>query len=268
LTIVPITTIVYYIYWRLQELVSSGKEITDRERHLHVLYSYAGVILLVVLSRFEFGRAYTVIAWAPLMLGLLVLGVMLNERHFRFQSYILAIMIFARSWATNLYLTGSLYGVPERYATMAPMIIMFLVAAVFCIRTHASYVDQVPVEWARTRTQKLLRSVDINSRTLFALLGPLLAAILLFYEVSGNVLTMAWSIEGFLVLALGFVVMDRSFRLFGLALLAVCVIKLVVIDLEGVETIYRILSYIVLGLLLLLASFVYTRYRDTIRRFL
>jgi hypothetical protein len=35
-----------------------------------------------------------------------------------------------------------------------------------------------------------------------------------------------------------------------------------------VETLYRILSYIVLGILLLLASFAYTRYRETIRRFI
>jgi len=148
------------------------------------------------------------------------------------------------------------------------MIAMFLAAALFCIRKHASYAGQAYRESPRSRTGRRLRSLDIHSRTLFALLGPLLAAILMFYEVSGNVLTMAWSIEGFLVLALGFLVMDRSFRLFGLGLLAICVVKLVAIDLEGVEAIYRIVSYIVLGLLLLLASFVYTRYRETIRRFL
>ena len=63
-----------------------------------------------------------------------VITVQLNERHFRYQSYILAIMAFARSWATNMYLTGSFYGIPERYVTMVPMIAMFLAAALFCIR--------------------------------------------------------------------------------------------------------------------------------------
>ena len=115
---------------------------------------------------------------------------------------------------------------------------------------------------------RLLGALDVHSRTLFAVLGPGLIAVLLFHEVSGNVLTMAWSLEAFLVLALGFVVVERSFRLFGLALLAVCLVKLLAIDLREVETLYRIVSYIVLGVLLLLASLAYTRYRDTIKRFM
>jgi uncharacterized membrane protein len=267
ITVVPVTAMAYYLFVRLRELGAAGRQAIF-ERRLDVGYSYAGAILLVVLARFEFGRAYTVIAWAPLMLIFLTMGVLRNERDFRFQSYILAIIAFARSWATNMYLTGSFYGIPERFATMVPMVAAFVGAALFCIRKRASYADQVPLEWATTRSRKLLRNLDVHSRTLFALLGPALVAILLFHEVSGNVLTIAWSIEGFLVLALGFVVVDRSFRLFGIGLLTICVVKLIVIDLEGVETIYRIVSYIVLGLLLLSASFVYTRYRDTIRRYL
>lgn len=267
ITVTPLIAMAYFLFARLRQLFAVGLT-TVRERQLDIAYSYAGAILLVVLARFEFGRAYTVIAWAPLMLVFLAIGVLRNERDFRYQSYILAILAFARSWATNMYLTGSFFGIPERFATMTPMVLAFLVAALLCIRKRAGYVDQVPTAWAKSRTQKALRSLDVHSNTLFSLLGPTLVAILLLNEVSGNVLTMAWSIEGFLVLTLGFAVVERSFRLFGLGLLAVCVAKLIVVDLEGVETIYRILSYIVLGLLLLSASFVYTRYRDTIKRYL
>ncbi|UCH49172.1 MAG: DUF2339 domain-containing protein [Betaproteobacteria bacterium] len=267
ITVVPIIAMIYYLVWRVRELAATDQR-ANFERRLDIIYSYAGAILLVVLARFEFGRAYAVIAWAPLMLLFLALGVLRNDRHLRYQSYILAIIAFARSWATNMYLTGSYYGIPERYATMVPMVAAFLAAALFCIKKRGSYIDVEQRQQTKSRLGRSLNFIDAHSQTLFSLLGPALVAILLFHEVSGNMLTMAWSIEAFVVLVLGFVLVERSFRLFGLGLLAVCLIKLVAVDLEGVETIYRIGSYIVLGLLLLLVSFAYTRFRDTIKRYL
>ena len=44
--------------------------------------------------------------------------------------------------------------------------------------------------------------------------------------------------------------------------------KLVVLDMSGVETLYRILSYIVLGVILLLVSLGYSRYQHVLRRYL
>jgi uncharacterized membrane protein len=79
---------------------------------------------------------------------------------------------------------------------------------------------------------------------------------------------MAWTVEGFLLLAMGFGVRERSLRLSGLALLLVCLVKVFLVDLRGVETLYRIFSFIVLGVILLLVSFGYTRYRSVVRRYL
>ena len=86
--------------------------------------------------------------------------------------------------------------------------------------------------------------------------------------MQGNLLTIAWAIQGLVVLTLGFLVRDRTFRLSGLALLLVCLLKVFVIDLRGVETLYRILSFIVLGAILLLVSFAYTKYREVIKRYI
>jgi uncharacterized membrane protein len=40
-----------------------------------------------------------------------------------------------------------------------------------------------------------------------------------------------------------------------------------VIDVSGVDPIYRILSYIGVGLILLLASLLYTRYRSVVEKY-
>ena len=57
-------------------------------------------------------------------------------------------------------------------------------------------------------------------------------------------------------------------RLSGLALLFLCILKLFVYDLQQLEALARILSFVVLGLVLLTVSWVYTRYREQIRKLL
>ena len=57
-------------------------------------------------------------------------------------------------------------------------------------------------------------------------------------------------------------------RLSGLALFLICTVKLFFWDLRNLETLPRIISFIVLGLLLVTVSWVYTRFRDQVRRFL
>ena len=101
-----------------------------------------------------------------------------------------------------------------------------------------------------------------------SVLASILLASLLFYTVEGNLLTIAWAVEGLLLLVAGFGLTERTLRPSGLGLLAICLFKVLIIDLRDVETIYRIFSFIVLGAILLGVSFVYTRYRHQLKRYL
>jgi hypothetical protein len=105
-----------------------------------------------------------------------------------------------------------------------------------------------------------------RARAYFSALATLLVAGLLWKEVSGSVLTVAWGVQGLLLLAAGFPARERPLRLAGLALLLYCISKLFIYDLRHLETVYRILSFVALGLILLGVSWIYTRFRDTIRR--
>jgi uncharacterized membrane protein len=101
-----------------------------------------------------------------------------------------------------------------------------------------------------------------------SLLATTLLGALIFHEVSGSVLTVAWGVEAVALLAAGFALRDRVLRLSGLALFLVCTLKLFFWDLRNLETLPRIVSFIVLGLLLVAVSWVYTRFRDQVQRFL
>ncbi len=95
-----------------------------------------------------------------------------------------------------------------------------------------------------------------------------LLALLLYRQVSGSVLTVAWGAQGVALLAAGFPLRDRTLRLSGMGLLLVCILKLFLYDLSYLETLPRIFSFIVLGLLLVGVSWLYTRFRERIERFL
>ena len=90
----------------------------------------------------------------------------------------------------------------------------------------------------------------------------------LLREVSGGLLTLSWSLEGIALLALGFALRERALRLSGLSLLLLCIGKVFFYDLRNLETIFRILSFIGLGVVLLLVSWIYTRFKDQMHKYL
>lgn len=73
-----------------------------------------------------------------------------------------------------------------------------------------------------------------------------------------------WALLGFGSLLFGLLRDDRRFRIGGFGLLAAAIAKVFLFDLSTLESIYRVLSFIALGLLLLAAAFAYQRIRARI----
>jgi uncharacterized membrane protein len=114
----------------------------------------------------------------------------------------------------------------------------------------------------------LRREIGSLHRMYDSLLATFLLGALIFHAVTGSVLTVAWGVEAVGLLAAGFALRDRVLRLSGLALFFICTLKLFFWDLRNLDTLPRIVSFIVLGLLLVAVSWVYTRFRDQVQRFL
>ena len=73
-----------------------------------------------------------------------------------------------------------------------------------------------------------------------------------------------WSAAGLAAVVFGLLRDDKRLRLGGLALLGVAAAKVVAYDLEALDEIYRVLSLIALGLLLLSGAFAYQRIRHEV----
>lgn len=257
LTVAPFVFLFHYLSGRFR--AETGRMAWEND--LGRLYSYAPALLAAVLIRFEFGRTMTVVGWAILGLILLYFGLRKDSRDLRWQSYVLAAATFFRCWATNFTIPESLAGLSIRLFTGA-VVIASLYAAQFLSPRHPE-----EAQLAGQGLKRWLGWIDLNARSVFAVLASVLLAALLYYEVSARFLTIAWALEGVMLLAVGFPARERILRLSGLVLLLACIVKVFAYDLRELETLFRILSFIVLGLLLLGVSLIYTRYKDQLRRY-
>jgi len=107
-----------------------------------------------------------------------------------------------------------------------------------------------------------------------ALVGAAMASLWLwvtrwmFHHGHGDQLTVAWALLALIIFAAGLALRERIYRLGGFGVLALAVGRLFVVDVWRFDTLPRIVSFLVLGVVLLLLSFVYNRFAEALRRWL
>jgi uncharacterized membrane protein len=74
----------------------------------------------------------------------------------------------------------------------------------------------------------------------------------------------SWLLYSIILLILGFWRRITRLRIIAIFLLGVSILKIFIYDLSFLETLYRIFSFIGLGLILLIASYLYQRYKAVI----
>ena len=85
---------------------------------------------------------------------------------------------------------------------------------------------------------------------------------------SGIFLTMSWAGFAVLVFAAGMFLRERFHRWLGLGVLAAAVGRVVLVDVWKQETIWRVVTFMALGVALLVVGFIYNKYQDAIRKWL
>jgi hypothetical protein len=230
----------YYQWWRQD---GWQERLRKWERPLKRPYLYTAAALLSLLLYLELRAPWIEAGWALLTLLLVMLGRGWNMEDLRLQSYALAALTFWRALDLELEWPEVFTSATQRIVAGGLVTSSLFAAQLFHDQAH-------------------------RARRFFSLLATILATALLYHEVTGSMLTVAWGMEGAVLLAAGFPLRDRTMRLSGLALFLICIGKLFFYDLRQLDTLYRILSFFVLGVILLSVSWVYTRFRDRIQRYL
>jgi uncharacterized membrane protein len=207
--------------------------------HSGPVYTFVASALITLVVHQELPPRWVAVAWALMAIGALAIGVLRDRRELRRQAYILAFLTF---WQALFVSLNALFA-DARILTVAIVIAAFY------------------------GSEMLLRGRR-PAAGIYSIAGTILLTALIYNEVHGRLLTVALGIEAAVLLACGFVLLERVLRLSGLILFLVCIAKLFAYDLRELDTMGRILSFIILGLMLLGASWIYTRFREQIRRLL
>ena len=78
----------------------------------------------------------------------------------------------------------------------------------------------------------------------------------------GGFATLGWVVAAFGLFAVGFALRERNYRLAGLGGLALALGRLLIVDLARLPINQRVITFILIGVILLVISYTYTRLRD------
>jgi uncharacterized membrane protein len=253
------------------------------ERGARMAGVWCGTIALLSLARFELPTVWVAVGWAALS-GLLYLGGWRLEayggdaawqaggamgRSLRYQSYLVALLAALRCAFDNFLQTRPYFSAESLDWLNERSLTITLASALFCaVLATALRAPRAAAPAAEEfsgiggRMARALRALDRNAHQLFFFIPGVLMTVLIGLEVKKSYVTAAWALEGFLIFAAVLKLGQRTFRWFSLALLMLCVGRIVAVDFQTFDQLGRIITFIGLGLALLAVSFLYARFKE------
>jgi len=232
---------------------------TYRGLRLAGLYVWTAGALAILLGWYDLPSAQMAPAWAAIVTGFTVVAWRTGQTHFVDQAIPLAAAASWRAIAVNL-LTMPAGGTFWQGRTGTTTLTALALAVAFAVARLARRENALPSGW-------LERVLGFrNDDTCFFATVALVTSMLAVIPPHGLV-TLAWGLEGLVVFLVALWAGERRYRLTGLGLLLLCVAR-IGIDVWAISAQERWITLVVLGALLMLVSFLYSRYREMLRRYL
>jgi hypothetical protein len=264
----PIAFIFYYVYLRLVRLsdahTDSKISLFERELYVGTALAYLGSATVLLFAQSYYHHGWILVAWASLALILLGLAWGTPFEIFLQHSLIVALLVFFRSlyfeFIAPLHPGGrAFYVVCVTAILFAGLVFAFPLRDRHLARRQEGRKSGLPFEF---------QAFVSRPEQIYFFLPLTLTTLLIVNEVSFGRVTIAWGIEAVVAFLFSLIVRERSFRLAGLGLLLLCVAKIGFYDAWLLHGSDRYITLIILGVALLLVSYLYTRYSETIRRLL
>ncbi|MBI3448123.1 MAG: DUF2339 domain-containing protein [Acidobacteria bacterium] len=259
-TIVPSILASYYLWWRLREAGSAAapERVTDgTDEGYGRFLAYAAGAMTGLFVRFQFGLDGAALRWSLTMVGLLVAGHYLRDADLRLQGYLLGFAAFLRAVGLDLDSAPPILGMNGPFCVATASVASFLAAAILLRARRRDAASR----GAERRTLPLESRLEAMGFDVMSILAVAIAAVYSYRTASGSMLIVAWAIEGLVVTAAGFLIQARTLRFAGLGLLTTGLAMTIYRTVTTFDTFGRIVSFLVLGSVLLLVSYAYTRFR-------
>lgn len=238
------------------------------DKNLRLIFLGVAAAFLIIAIPIQLKQHWIVIGWSGEAAALAGIGFYLQSARTRYIAMLLlgisALYLLAIS---NMALTiPMLFFLNKRFLTFLFVIAMASLIAWLYQKNRGSI---TPAE----RSFSLILIVGANFLMIWALSTE---ALVWVWRISGNIsniasvesltLSAVWAVYGIAMLIAGIIFRFRAARIMAIILLGVVVFKSFLIDVWALERIYRIFAFLGLGLVLLIASYVYQTHRDSIRQ--
>ncbi|MCP4134226.1 MAG: DUF2339 domain-containing protein [bacterium] len=256
---VSVITILYALVFLVMSTFLSRKDKEDQDSYL-ILLAQAALFLIITIPIIFSGNWITVF-WASQALILLWLGVKLDRRSLEAAAYILmAITISKLLFYDYIYVFEIIEDVQfthkiiERYITIGSVLgLLFLfghLAKITPIRTLSSN-DAPMIYWIWAGLLFIVLNIEI------AIFGS-------DYLPAGRfaLISILWTFFSVALMFKGFRINSGAVRIVSMCLFGTTILKVFFVDMSRFSTPYRIISFIVLGLVLVGTSFLYYKFKD------
>ena len=245
---------------------------TQDSPRIRIALHWFGTISLAALLRFEMPVEWVAVGWAAMAVALYALARLAREEAFLEQCYAMTLFCGVRCAFDNFYQLSPWRFTNVRTATVvACALLIYVLFAAAKLRpsqpkTHPAEnpgnpnaFGQSPTAWAWIKS---------HEQHLFFFIPTILITVLVSLEVRRGFLTAAWGVEGLIVFLAVLKMDERAYRWFSLLLFLLCVARIITVDVWNLDALGRIVSFMGLGIALLLVSFLYARHRELLRRVL
>jgi hypothetical protein len=221
------------------------------------LMACLGTATVAALVRFETQPEWVATGYAALLVALLALAWRAGQEIFLYQAMVMLGFTAVRTAMYNFY---DLNGASSSSLTSSVWTISLLACG-------------IPLAFLVRKTK--FRAIP-SWASMFALhpeqpmffVPVMLLAVLLFLKLSGGQVTGAWGLEGFAVFVLALWAKERSFRWTGLSLLLLSICKLVYDTFYFHNPQVRYITWIGVGIMILVVAFLYGKNREALREYL
>jgi hypothetical protein len=232
------------------------------KRLVEYLLACMGTATIATLAVFYLNRINVAAGYAAIMVLVLMVAWRTRLPIFLYQSLILLGVAAFRISMTNLSDMRNAVTSDQQLVWSTVTAILVLLAGVVL-----AFPLRVPKGETETRQKWITFLIDHPEQPMF-FVPVILMGVFLFIRMPDR-LALGWAIEGVTIFVLALLAKERSFRLTGLGLLMICFVMTIwnlVFRTTNAQT--RWLTFIVLGVIFLAVSFLYGRFRDTLREFL
>ncbi len=220
------------------------------------LYSIAGLAVLVfaILLDFISDSHLITVFWSLISFVLVYVSFHTRFRELKYQGMYLACIVALKVILFDGFLGSPITSFPainDRIVAFGSGILLFYGSSqyLFTLRKKLSPYDNYFIE-------------------VYSSIGTIAASMLILFEMKDHWISVGWGVLGVLLLCIGFVQGRQQVRYQGIVLLGLTIFKVFLYDTRKLSTLYRTISFIALGGMLLGTSFFYSKYKDKLKQIL